>query len=104
MVLVKVSRITGMNDPITGTPGRLIEFTEYSTIPFPGDEITKSFLSQLQAIFPIQSVKELWTPKLVLFLKENEYLQLGIQFEVNDIYEVTFEKGSIVFKRSTAER
>ncbi len=104
MVLVKVSRITGMNDPITGTPGRLIEFTEYSTLPFPGDEMTKNFISQLQAIFPIQSVKELWTPKLVLFLKENEYLQLGLQFEVNDIYEVTFEKGSIVFKRSTAER
>lgn len=104
MVLVKVSRITGYNDPITGTPGRIIEFTEYSSIPLPGDEMMRSMFAQLQAIFPLQSLRDLMPPKIAIFLKENEYIQLGLQFEVNDVYEVTFEKGTITFKRATVER
>ncbi|MGC8569066.1 MAG: arcadin 1 [Nitrososphaeria archaeon] len=104
MVLVKVSRITGMTDPVTGTPGRLIEFTEYSSVSFPGDESMRAFIAQLQSIFPVQSIRDLWPPKLVLFLRENEYLQLGLQLEVNDVYEVTFERGTITFRRATAER
>ncbi len=104
MVLVKVSRITGVTDPATGNAGRQIEFTEYSSPPVLGDDMTRAMMFQLQSILPVQLIKDMWTPKMVLFLKENEYLQLGLPFEVNDIYEVTFERGTISFKRATAER
>lgn len=104
MVLVKVSRITGITDPVTGNAGRQIEFTEYSSPPVPGDDMTRTMMYQLQSMLPVQLIKDIWTPKMVLFLKENEYLQLGMPFEVNDIYEVIFENGNISFKRATADR
>mgnify|MGYP001772528406 CR=1 FL=1 len=104
MVLVKVSRITGITDPATGQAGRLIEFTEYSSPPMFGDDVTRAMMFQLQSMLPVQLIRDLWSPKMVLFLKENEYMQLGLPFEVNDVYEVTFERGTISFKRATAER
>ena len=38
-------------------------------------------------------------PKIMLFLTEQEYDSLGINFDVNQIYEVALENQSIKFKK-----
>ncbi len=37
--------------------------------------------------------------KIILKLSDEEYESLGIKFEVNDIYNVTFNEGKIEFSR-----
>jgi hypothetical protein len=39
-------------------------------------------------------------PKIILFLTEQEYESLGIDFDVNQIYEVALENQTIKFKKS----
>lgn len=92
-----------MNDPVTGTPGRIIEMIEQRPgPPMMGDDYMKAVFAQLQSMMPFQVMMS--PPKIVLFLRENEYMQLGLQFDVNDVYEVTFEGGQIKFRRATAEQ
>ncbi len=104
MVLVKVFRITSVNDPETGQPGKQIELVEVRprTQSFDVREETqliKSIMSQLQSfgILPIRG--DLSIPKMTLFLTEREYEMLGIRFEVNDVYNLTIKDGSFKFEK-----
>jgi len=39
-------------------------------------------------------------PKIILFLTEQEYERLGIDFDVNQIYEITLENQAIKFRKT----
>jgi hypothetical protein len=106
MVLVKVFRITSFNAPDTGVSGKQIELVEVKRQPVMsqqyGDDtsrVTQSIISQIQSmgIFPPMP-KEITYPKVILFLTENEFDQLQVPMNVNDTYELTFEKERMVFK------
>ena len=42
----------------------------------------------------------LMKPKMTLFLTEEEYEMLGVKLEVNEVYELEFKNGSIIFKKA----
>ncbi len=54
-------------------------------------------LQQQMPIFPQRTQFAL--PKILLFLTEQEYDSLGIDFEVNQVYDVALEDQSIKFKK-----
>jgi hypothetical protein len=54
-------------------------------------------LQQQMPIFPQRTQFAL--PKILLFLTEQEYDSLGIDFDVNQVYDVTLEDQSIKFKK-----
>ena len=43
---------------------------------------------------------EITFPKIILFLTEAEYEMLGIDFDVNQVYEVELKNQSITFKKA----
>lgn len=54
-------------------------------------------LQQQMPIFPQRTQFAL--PKILLFLTEQEYDSLGIDFDVNQVYDVILEDQSIKFKK-----
>jgi hypothetical protein len=42
---------------------------------------------------------QLATPKIILFLTEQEYDSLGISFDVNQVYEVALQNQAISFRK-----
>ena len=99
---VKVHRITSINDPVTGLPGKQIELVEVrprtsDVFSGVGEEakLVKEILSQFQTLGMFPSMREIVLPKLTMFLTEDEYGRLGIRFEVNDIYELILKDGTI---------
>jgi len=54
-------------------------------------------LQQQMPIFPQRTQFAL--PKILLFLTEQEYDSLGIDFDVNQLYDVSLENQSIKFKK-----
>jgi hypothetical protein len=106
MVLVKVFRITSFTAPDTGEPGKQLEMVEVKRQPMMGQQyggddtvrFTQTVISQIQSmgILP-QMAKEINYPKIILFLTEKEFDQLEVPMNVNDTYELTFEKGKISF-------
>lgn len=107
LVRVRVYRVSSITDPETGQPGKQIELVEVrrkagvQQFTAFGDEarVVQGILGQFQSMGILPQIRELVTPKLSLFLTENEYDILGIRFEVNDVYEVEMKNGSIVFKK-----
>jgi hypothetical protein len=104
---VKVLRIVGINDPISGQPGKQIELLEVkqrSSQQQSGiseeSRVIKGIISQFQSLGMFPQIREVNTPKLTLFLSEKEYDDLGIRFEVNDIYDIVFNDGYIGLKKS----
>jgi hypothetical protein len=97
---VRVNKIESSRD-LDGNLGKRIElFEERGASPFvvrPQTEEAKMAQEVLQAlqqqmpIFPI--------PKILLFLTEQEYDSLGIDFDVNQVYDVVLEDQSIKFKK-----
>jgi len=55
-------------------------------------------LQQQLPMFPARA--ELAVPKIILFLTEQEYESLNIDFDVNQIYEITLENQTIKFKKT----
>ncbi len=111
MVLVKVLRVTSITDPVTGLPGRQVELVEYrqtrqGPIRTFGEEgaLVQNILTQLQSTGLIPPIREMTVPKIILYLKEDEYSMLGVDFDVNEIYEVTMKNGTISFKKVETER
>ena len=104
MVLVRVNRITSVTDPDTGQPGRRIEFVEVKRgmrIPRTGEmDLVRNVIDQLQSLglFP-QMLREAGTPKLIIFLRENEYDMLGLRLEVNDVYELVIKDGAFKLEK-----
>jgi len=107
MFRVRVHKIESIRD-LDGNLGKRIELIEERQIPRfvvrPKTEEAKVVQDVLQAVqqqLPIIPTKrQLATPKIILFLTEQEYESLGIAFDVNQIHEITLENKTIKFKKT----
>jgi hypothetical protein len=103
---VRVNKIESSRD-LDGNLGKRIELVEEREVsPFvvrPTTEEAKMAQDVLQAlqqqlpIFPQRT--QFAIPKILLFLTEQEYDSLGIDFDVNQVFEVTLENQSIKFRK-----
>jgi hypothetical protein len=106
---VRVQKIESIRDP-EGNLGKRIELIEDRVIPQfavrPAteearmvQEVMKSLQQQLPVLAPQKTQFAL--PKMILFLTENEYEELGINFDVNQLYELEMSGQAIKFKPAT---
>jgi hypothetical protein len=103
---VRVNKIESSRD-LDGNLGKRIELVEERGVsPFvvrPQTEEAKMAQEVLQAlqqqmpIFPQRT--QFAIPKILLFLTEQEYDSLGIEFDVNQVYEVALENQCIKFTK-----
>ena len=104
---VRVNKIESVRD-LDGNLGKRIELLEDREIPRfavrPRTEearVVQDVLQSLQQQLPIfHSRTQMATPKIILFLTEQEYESLGIEFDVNQVYEVTLQNQTIGFKKT----
>jgi hypothetical protein len=106
MFKVRVNKIESTRD-VDGNLGKRIELIEEREIsPYvlrPQTDEAKVVQDVLQALqtqmpmFPQRT--QLSVPKILLFLTEQEYDDLGIDFDVNQVYEVDLENQSIKFRK-----
>jgi len=104
---VRVNKIESIRD-LDGNLGKRIELIEDRQIPRfvvrPQTEEAKMVQDVLQALqqqlpmFPARA--EFAIPKIILFLTEQEYESLGIDFDVNQIYEINLESQTIKFRKT----
>lgn len=107
MFRVRVNKIESIRD-VDGNLGKRIELIEDRRIPQmvirPQTEEAKmvqDVLQTLQQQMPMLSGRvDLTVPKIILFLTEQEYEMLGIDFDVNQIYEIRLENQSIRFMKT----
>jgi hypothetical protein len=109
MFRVRVNKIESIRD-LDGNLGKRVELIEDRQIPQfvmrPQTEEAKVVQDVLQAMqqqmpmFPMRG--EIAIPKIILFLTEQEYESLGIEFDVNQIYEIMLESQTIKFRKVTA--
>jgi hypothetical protein len=103
---VRVNKIESIRD-LDGNLGKRIElFEEREVSPFvvrpPTEEakVAQDIMQALQQQMPFLPQRTQFAiPKILLFLTEQEYDSLGIEFDVNQVYEVTLENQSIKFKK-----
>jgi len=105
MVRVKVLRIEAIQDA-DGVPGKKLDLVEERQSP-PAQALMGNSEARMIADSTVQALRQLQIPifqahaqvypKIVLFLTEDEYEQLGIHFDVNQIYEIGFKEGKISF-------
>jgi len=63
-------------------------------------KMAQDILQAMQQQMPFLPQRtQLSTPKILLFLTEQEYDDLGIGFDVNQVYEVFLENQSVRFKK-----
>lgn len=106
MFRVRVQKIESIRDP-EGNLGKRIELVEERVIPRlpikPESEearMVQGVLQALQKQLPMLTPRaQLTLPKIVLFLTESEYESLGIDFDVNQVYEVELSEQSIKFRK-----
>jgi hypothetical protein len=107
MFRVRVHKIESIRD-LDGNLGKRIELIEERQIPRfvvrPKTEEAKVVQGVLQAMqqqLPIPLArKQFATPKIILFLTEQEYESMGINFDVNQVYEITLENQAIKFRKT----
>jgi hypothetical protein len=107
MFRVRVHKIESIRD-LDGNLGKRIELIEERQVPRfivrPKTEEAKVVQDVLQAVqqqLPVPLARRQFaTPKLILFLTEQEYESLDINFDVNQIYEITLENQTIKFKKT----
>ena len=107
MFRVRVHKIESIRD-LDGNLGKRIELIEDRQIPRfvvrPQTEEAKVVQDVMQALqqqlpmFPARA--ELAVPKIILFLTEQECESLGIDFDVNQIYEIALENQTIRFRKT----
>jgi hypothetical protein len=107
MFRVRVHKIESIRD-LDGNLGKRIELIEDRQISRfvvrPQTEEAKVVQDVMQALqqqllmFPARA--ELAVPKIILFLTEQEYESLGIDFDVNQIYEIELENQTISFRKT----
>jgi len=106
---VRVQKIESVKDP-EGNLGKRIELIEERIIPRfavrPSTEearMVQEVMKSLQQQLPVLSTQttQFALPKMILFLTETEYEQLGISFDVNQIYDLELFGQSIHFKKSS---
>ena len=103
---VRVNKIESTRD-LDGNLGKRIELVEERGVsPFvvrpQSDEakMAQDVLQALQQQMPfLQQRTQLTIPKILLFLTEQEYDSLGINFDVNQVFEVTLESQGIKFRK-----
>lgn len=109
MTRVRVQKIESIRDP-EGNLGKRIELIEDRVIPRfavrPATEearMVQEVMKSLQQQLPVLNAQktQFALPKMILFLTENEYEQLGINFDVNQLYELDMSGQYIRFKPST---
>jgi len=108
MFRVRVHRIESIRD-LDGNLGKRIELVEERHIPRfvvkPQTEearVVQDVFQALQQQIPMFPSKgEFAIPKLILFLTEQEYESLSIDFDVNQTYEITLENQAIKFKKTS---
>ena len=103
---VKVSKIEGVEHPVLGI-GKQIYFTQkIGTIknPIRGQteeaRLVSDIMVQVQQVMPqmLPMMSQPQALKIMLFLTEDEYEDLGVNFEVNQEYEVSLSNGKLEFK------
>lgn len=107
MFRVRVSKIESIQDP-DGNLGKRIELLEDREIPRfalrPQSEegqMVQDVLRALQQQVPMFSPRtQLAVPKVILFLTEQECESLGIEFDVNQVYDITLENQAIRFRKT----
>jgi len=107
MFRVRVNKIESIRD-LDGNLGKRIELLEEREIPRfavrPQTEeaqVVQDVLQALQQQMPMfQSRTQFAIPKIILFLTEQEYESLGIEFDVNQVYDITLENQAIKFMKS----
>jgi hypothetical protein len=95
-----------MRDP-DGNLGKRIELLEDRVVPRfaikPQTEearMAQDIFQALQQQMPMMGTQAQFTfPKLILFLTEQEYEKLGIDFDVNQIYELELSGQAIKFRK-----
>jgi len=103
---VSVQRIESIKDP-AGNIGKRVELVEEDVVPSfairpPSEEarMVQDVVRALQQQVPIFGVRpQVSHPKIILFLTEEEYEQLGVRFDVNQIYDVELSGGSVKFRK-----
>jgi hypothetical protein len=107
MIRVRVQRIESLRDP-EGNLGKRIELVEERRVPRfaiePPTEEARMVQGVVQALqqqlsmFPKRA--EFRLPKIILFLTEQEYEELGIDFDVNQIYELELSAQAVRFRKA----
>jgi hypothetical protein len=106
MFRVRVHKIESTRD-VDGNLGKRIELLEEREIsPYvvrpQSDEakMAQEIMQTLQQQMPFLPQRtQVATPKIILFLTEQEYDSLGIDFDVNQVYDVSLENQSIKFTK-----
>ncbi|MGA9388480.1 MAG: arcadin 1 [Candidatus Bathyarchaeia archaeon] len=107
MFRVRVNKIESIRD-LDGNLGKRIELLEDREIPRfavrPQSEeaqVVQDVLQAMQQQMPMFVPKaQLAIPKIILFLTEQEYESLGIEFDVNQVYDITLENKAIKFMKA----
>jgi len=106
MVRVRVQRIESIRDP-EGNLGKRIELLEDRVIPRlvikPQTEearMVQDVVQALQQQLPVMPQAQFAFPKIILFLTEQEYERLGIDFDVNQVYELELSGQAIRFRKA----
>jgi len=107
MVRVRVQRIESIRDP-EGNLGKRIELLEDRVIPRfvikPQTEearMAQDVVQALQQQLPIMPQQaQFGFPKIILFLTEQEYERLGVDFDVNQVYELELSGQTIRFRKA----
>jgi len=110
LVRVRVQRIESIRDP-DGNLGKRIELVEERVVPKfvvqPATEEAKMIQGMVQALqqqMPIMPQHSQFSlPKVILFLTEEEYEALGIDFDVNQTYELELSGKAVKFRKSSTE-
>ncbi|MEM2183432.1 MAG: arcadin 1 [Candidatus Bathyarchaeia archaeon] len=103
---VRVQRIESVRD-LEGNLGKRIELVQEETTPRfairPASEearMIQDMVRVLQQQIPLFSISsQVAMPKIILFLTEREYEELGVDFDVNQVYEVELFNQTIKFKK-----
>ena len=107
MARVRVQKIESIRDPV-GNLGKRIELIEDRVIPRfavrPATEearMVQEVVRTLQQQLPMLTKQTQFAlPKMILFLTEREYEKLGIDFDVNQVYELDLSGQAIRFGRA----
>lgn len=107
MVRVRVQRIESIRDP-DGNLGKRIELLEERVVPRmvikpQTDEarMAQDIMQAIQQQLPMMPQQAQFSfPKIILFLTEQEYERLGIDFDVNQIYELEMSGQAIRFRKT----
>ena len=106
MFRVRVNKIESIRD-VDGNLGKRIELVEeremanYVMRPQTDEaKMVQDVLSALQQQMPMfPQRQQVAVPKILLFLTESEYDNLGIVFDVNQVYEVKLASQGIQFMK-----